>query len=132
MLSFRCRCALAAARQAPNRDRIALVNAAEADARRLERLGMTFAVALAQLARAGVASSRGDQAQEREQLARAIKGLDTVEMHSFAAAARWRLGLSLGGQEGQALRDRADSWMRSRAIRNPARMVALHAPGFHG
>ncbi len=132
MLSFRCRSALAAAREASNRDRIALLNVAEADARRLERLGMSFAVALARLARAGVASSRGDQAQAREQLVRAIEGLDAVEMHSFAAAARWRLGLSLGGQEGQALRDRADSWMRSRSIRNPARMVALHAPGFHG
>ena len=37
---------------------------------------------------------------------------------------------SLGGREGQSLVDQADSWMRSQAIRNPARMVAMHAPGF--
>ena len=106
------------------------MNAAEADARRLERAGMDFAAALAQLARAGVASSRGDQADTRERLTRAIKGLDAVAMHSYAAAARWRLGLSLAGREGQTLVDQADSWMRSQAVRSPARMVAMHAPGF--
>jgi hypothetical protein len=74
--------------------------------------------------------SREDHARARQRLARAIAGLDAVNMYSFAAVARWRLGLWLGGQEGQALLDRADSWMRSQAIRNPARMVALHAPGF--
>jgi hypothetical protein len=130
MLSFRCRSALAAARQATVRNRITLLNAAEADARRLERLGMNFTVALAQLARAGIASSRGDPSGAREQLIRAISGLDAVDMHSFAAAARWRLGVSLGGRDGQALVDLANTWMRSQAIRNPARMVAMHAPGF--
>ena len=53
-----------------------------------------------------------------------------MDMHSYAAAARWRLRLSLGGGEGQALVDQADTWMRSQAIRNPTRMVAMHAPGF--
>jgi eukaryotic-like serine/threonine-protein kinase len=130
MLSFRCRSALAAARQASIRNRTALLNAALADARRLERLGMNFAVALAQLARAAIASSRGDQAKAREQLTRAIEGLDAVHMHSFAAAARWRLGSLLVGQEAQTLVNQADSWMRSQAIENPSRMVAMHAPGF--
>jgi len=130
MLSFRARSALAAAHQAPVRDRASLLGAAEADARRLERTKIEFAAALAQLFRAGVASSRGDQATARRRLTRAIESLDAVAMHSYAAAARWRLGTLLGSQEGRALVDQADSWMRSRAIRNPARMVALHAPGF--
>ena len=130
MLSFRCRSALAAAREASLPSRLALLNAAEADARRLERTRMRFAVALAQLAFAGVASGRGDEPNARVRLIQAIPALDAVSAHCFAAAARWRLGSSLGGQEGQALVDQADSWMRSQAIRNPARMVAMHAPGF--
>ncbi|HZW32860.1 MAG TPA: hypothetical protein VFF52_19250, partial [Isosphaeraceae bacterium] len=130
MLSFRARSALAAAHQGAVRDRKRLLGAAEADARRLEGTKVDSAAALAQLVRAGVASSRGDSATARQRLTRAVASLDAVAMHSYAAAARWRLGRSLGGQEGQALVDQADSWMKSQAIRNPARMVAMHAPGF--
>jgi hypothetical protein len=43
------------------------------------------------------------------------------------AAARWRLGELVGGEEGRALVAWADSWQRSQAVRNPARMVALLA-----
>jgi hypothetical protein len=107
-----------------------LLGAAEADARRLEGTKLEYAVALAQLFRAGVASSRGDQGTARQRLTRAIESLDALAMYSYAAAARWRLGVLLGGQEGRALEDQADSWMQSQAIRNPARMVAMHAPGF--
>jgi hypothetical protein len=130
MLEFRARSALASAQQAAVRDRRALLRAAESDARRLEGTRIDFAVALAQLFRASLASSRGDQAMARQRLTRAIESLDAAAMHSYAAAARWRLGVLQGGQEGQALVDQADSWMRSQAIHNPARMVAMHAPGF--
>src|SRR5262249_46837205 len=122
--------ALAATRQAGVRDARPLLRAAEADARRLEGTKSEFAAALAQLIRAGVASSRGDEATARQRLTRAVESLDAVAMPSYAAAARWRLGGLLGGEEGRALLDQASSWMASQGIRNPARMVALHAPGF--
>jgi hypothetical protein len=130
MLSFRARSALAAAEQAGVRGRAALLGAAEADARRLEATRMGFASALAHLFRAGVASSRGEGTTARQRLARAITCLDSVAMPSYAAAARSRLGVLLGDQEGRALVDQADSWMRSQAIHNPSRMIAMHAPGF--
>ncbi len=130
MLSFRARSALAAAGQSGVRNAKPLLAAAEADARRLEGTNLAVAAALARLFRAGVASGRGDEASARELLGRAIENLEMISMHSYAAAARWRLGELLGGQEGRALVDQADSWMRSQGIRNPARMAAMHAPGF--
>ncbi len=130
MLAFRARSALAAAHQGTARDRESLLSAAEADAHRLEGTRTEYAAALAQLFRAGVASSRGDAATARQRLTRAVASLDAVAMHSYAAAARSRLGALVGGQEGRALAEQADAWMRSQAIRNPARMVAMHAPGF--
>jgi hypothetical protein len=130
MLSFRARSALAAARQAGAPGRESLLRAAEADARRLEGTRVAFAAALAQLFRAGVASVRGHEASIRDRLARAAESLDAVSLRSYAVAARWRLGELLGGEEGRALVAQADSWMRSQSIRNPARMVAMHAPGF--
>jgi hypothetical protein len=130
MLSYRARSALAATRQAGVRDSRPLLRAAEADARRLEGTNSDFAAALAQLIHAGVASGRGDEATARQRLTRAVESLDAVAMHSYAAAARWRLGGLLRGEEGRVLLDQASSWMASQGIRNPARMVALHAPGF--
>jgi serine/threonine protein kinase len=130
MLSFRARSALAAAHQAGIRELKPLLGAAEADARRLEGTKIAFAETLAQLVRAGIASSRGEDASARQRLTRAAEGFDALAMRSFAAAARRRLGVLLGGEEGRVLVDQADTWMRSQGVRNVARMVAMHAPGF--
>jgi hypothetical protein len=51
-------------------------------------------------------------------------------MALYAAAARYRRGKLLGGDAGRALEDAARSWMAGQGVVNPARMVALHAPGF--
>jgi hypothetical protein len=51
-------------------------------------------------------------------------------MGLFAAAARRRLGLLRGGDEGRTLIERADTWMRAQSVRNPPRMAACLAPGF--
>ena len=48
----------------------------------------------------------------------------------YAAAARRRLGEMLGGDEGRALVETADAWMRSETIVNPERMTEVFAPGF--
>jgi hypothetical protein len=36
----------------------------------------------------------------------------------------------LGGDEGRALIEQADSWMTQQSIRDPARMAAAMVPGF--
>ena len=38
--------------------------------------------------------------------------------------------LRIGGDDGRKLIARADSWMASQMIRDPARMAAMLAPGF--
>ena len=49
-------------------------------------------------------------------------------MNLYAAASRRRLGEILGGDEGRAQLERADSWMNQQGIRNPARMADVFAP----
>jgi hypothetical protein len=47
-------------------------------------------------------------------------------MQLYAAVARSRLGML----EGSKLREQAEGWMSAQAIRNPARLSAMLAPGF--
>ena len=46
----------------------------------------------------------------------------------WADPMRRRLGEILGGEEGRAQVERADSWMRQQGIQNPARMADVFAP----
>jgi hypothetical protein len=121
----RARCALAAAAQATRKR--PLLRAAERDARRLEREGMPWSSALACPIKAGVAASRGDRSRARALFAQAVTELEAVDMNLYAASARRRLGELLGGDEGRAQIDRADSWMREQTIQDPKRMADVFA-----
>ena len=122
----RARSALAAAVDAA--DPGPLLRAAERDARRLDREGMPWSRALACPIRAGVAAARGDRSQAATLFAEAVTRLEAVDMNLYAAASRRRLGEILGGDEGRAHVERADSWMMQQTIRNPARMADVFAP----
>jgi hypothetical protein len=61
----------------------------------------------------------------------AERGFAEAGLALHAAVARRRRGELLGGDEGRALVAAADEWMRGQRIKNPARMAALLAPGFH-
>ncbi len=50
-------------------------------------------------------------------------------MALFAAAARWRLGEVLGGDDGRSLILAAERRLRAEDVRDPARIVATLAPG---
>ena len=90
------------------------------DARRLEREGMPWSMALACPIQAGiVAASRGDRSRAATLFSQAVTELEAVDMNLYAAAARRRLGELIGGDEGRAQVDRADSWMRQQTIQNP-------------
>ena len=102
--------------------------AAERDARRLDREGMAWSKALAYPIRAGVAAARGDTSRAASLFAEAVTQLEAVDMNLYAAASRRRLGEILGGDEGRAQMERADSWMRQQGIQNPARMADVFAP----
>ncbi len=122
----RARSALAAA--ADVADPRPLLRAAERDARRLDREGMPWSRALACPIRAGVAAARGDRSRSATLFADAVAQLEAVDMNLYAAASRRRLGEILGGDEGRAQVERADSWMMQQTIRNPARMADVFAP----
>ena len=122
------RAAVAAAAAA--RDPRPLLRTAAGYARRLDRERLPWARALALLIRAGVASVRGDATSAVTLLTGAAAAFDAVDMGLFAASARRRLGVLLGGEEGGALMAQADAWMTGQEIRNPARMAACVAPGF--
>jgi hypothetical protein len=122
----RARCALAAPFGAAVGG--PLLRSAERDARRLEREGMARSKAPSLPIRAGVAAARGDRSRAARLFALAIEQLDAVDMNLYAAASRRRLGETLGGSEGQAQLEIADSWMNEQGIRKPARMADVFAP----
>ncbi|HEY5920102.1 MAG TPA: AAA family ATPase [Kofleriaceae bacterium] len=62
-------------------------------------------------------------------LRKAIAQLDRFKMTGPAVAARWRLGMLVGGDEGAALIDGARAWLDDAKASQPARMVAFGMPG---
>ncbi len=122
---IRGRAALAAAAQ--GQGPASLLRAAERDARAMWREGVPWAQALAQLLYAGAAAARGDR-RAVELLRDAAGRCDAAAMRLFAAAARRRLGICVGGEEGRALIDGADAWMTGQQVVRPERMMALLVP----
>jgi hypothetical protein len=107
-----------------------LVAEAEADARRIERVGAPWAGCLAGLIRAGAAATRRDRRGAIDELRRAIVACEAADMVLHAAAARVRLGEALGGEEGRTEIERGTERMSSAGIRVPQRVTEMLAPGF--
>jgi len=124
-LAMACEAASAAARG----DRRAFLKSVERDVRHIERERAHWGVPLAALLRAGVASTNGDASRAVQRLIEAEQGFERADMALHAAAARSRRGVLTGGVEGRALSDSSNAWMTGQGIRNPARMVAMLAPG---
>jgi serine/threonine protein kinase len=95
-------------------------------ARRIARERMPWSNPIALLLDAGAATLEGHQAQACGYLRHAAEGFDRADMQLYAAVARSRLGII----EGSKLREQAEAWMTAQAIRNPARLSAMLAPGF--
>jgi hypothetical protein len=124
---MRARSALAAAVEAG--DPKPLLLSAERDAKRIEREKMPWGDSLARLVRAAVASSRGNLKDAITLLASAEAGLEAVDMALYAAAARRRRGELIGGDQGRALVEAANTWMIGQNIKNPDRITAMLTPG---
>jgi eukaryotic-like serine/threonine-protein kinase len=118
-------CALAAAASAADSAR--LIRCAERDAKRLQREGVAWSKALAYPILAGVALARGNKTKAASLFAQAVQELEAVDMNLYAAASRRRLGEILGGDEGRAHVETADSWMSQQGIQHPARMADVFA-----
>jgi tetratricopeptide (TPR) repeat protein len=125
----RARCAIAAA-EAGDARRAGLLLDAATIVRRLESQGMGYATSYAKLLRAGIVSVQGQVDRAAAHLRDAASGFDAADMALYAAATRRTLGKLVAGDEGRALVEQADAWMRSETVKNPARMTAMLAPGF--
>jgi hypothetical protein len=98
-------------------------------ARQLERERMTWTAPLAAILTAAVANARGDRQGATCGLRRAANLAQAADMSLYAAAARYQLGLVLGGDEGRELVAQGEAAMTSQDIRAPARFAAMLVPG---
>jgi eukaryotic-like serine/threonine-protein kinase len=105
---------------------------ASGDASRLAREGVPWALALASLIRAGIATLDGDRAEALALVQSAEAAFRNRAMALYATVARRRRGELTGGPSGERLIGQADVWMTGQGIRNPARMTAMLAPGAFG
>src|SRR5262249_49088982 len=124
---FRARAALAYALTSGD---AAALRVATRDAKAIERERMPWSKPMAALLRAGIASLEGDRGAAVAHARGAADGFDGVNMALHAAAARYRLGALVGGEEGRTLVERAETWMRSETVKNFARLTDMLAPGF--
>jgi hypothetical protein len=128
MTELRARAALAAARTSGQP--AALIKVAVRGAHYLEHLGMTWSTPKARLLSAQIAVLQGDRSTAQALLGEAVAGFDAVPLGMFAAAARRRQGELIGGEEGRVLIEKANTWMASQSVQDPARLTAAYTPGF--
>jgi hypothetical protein len=99
-------------------------------AQSLERERMPYCAVWGGLLRAAIASQEGDDDAGVQMLRATIVNADENAMFLCAAAARYRCGQLLGGDEGRALCASASAWMAEEGIKNGERILAVVAPGF--
>ena len=59
----------------------------------------------------------------------AVSTCEAADMAMHAAAARWRLGEAVGGDEGEAMVAGARTWFTDEGVARPERLVAMLTPG---
>jgi hypothetical protein len=118
------RAAIALAASSPDRARLHAV--ARKEAAKIASDKVAPAVPFAAALRAALTD---DASERRRELTTALEGFEAASMKLYAEAFRDRLGAHIGGSEGSALQATAAAWFASQQIRNPARMVAMLAPG---
>jgi len=111
-------------------DAAACLKTARRDARSLRREKATWCVGLSHLLAAGIANVEGDKEKAVEQLRAAAALLDEADMALHAAAARYRLGHLLGGDEGAELIALAVDSMAALGFTDYPRSVSSLAPGY--
>jgi hypothetical protein len=125
MRFFRARIALARAADGET----AFLREAARDAERLEREDAIWASALARLVRASVAATGGQIDSAVSQLSAAGRALDEAGMRHYAAAAAYRRGQLLGGDEGRTLLNGAAAFFAEQRVVNAERIANFLAPG---
>ena len=125
---LRARCALALAAQGGSSRRF--LSVARAEARRIARERMRWSDPIALLLRAGIAHLEGRTPLALKCLHDAADRFDRADMRLYAAVAGRRIGALQDDAPGRELQRRAEEWMATQHIRNPACMTRMLAPGF--
>ena len=126
---LRARSAIAAAAVADSSYGGSRLQEAKAAAHRIDRERVPWGNAMSALARAGIASIRGDSETAMACLVSAEEGFDAADMALYSAIARYRRGELMGDDEGQQLERSSVAWMREQKIKNPAGFAEMLAPG---
>ena len=126
-IHLRARTLVARAPISNDRDELTL---AENLARKIEKERMSWAKPFATLIHATVAKRRNQSEHAATLLAEAIQGFENAGMNLYAAAARRRLGETLGGDRGRQLIAQSDAWMTAQRIKAPELMTRMLVPGF--
>ena len=129
-LHLQARTALATALVSEPRKRERLYRIAGQIARQISREKMPWSDPFVALIRGAIATAHNEPATAISFLAEAMEGFELADMGLYAAAARRRLGQVTGGERGAELIADAEEWMRSKEIKNPARMTRMLAPGW--
>jgi serine/threonine protein kinase/tetratricopeptide (TPR) repeat protein len=98
-------------------------------AQKLERDPGDWVRALASLVRAVAANAEGERAEAIEALRIGLQRTEAASMLTLARAARYQLGLLVGGDEGAELVAEAERAMTREGVRAPARMAGFMLPG---
>jgi tRNA A-37 threonylcarbamoyl transferase component Bud32/tetratricopeptide (TPR) repeat protein len=99
-------------------------------AQKLEGEGLPMAQFMAGLLRASAAHVLGDDAEAVDALRHEVVRLDESQTMLYAAAAKFRLGTLLYGDEGAEFIRTAEEWMTGQGIQRPDRMTAMLIPGW--
>jgi hypothetical protein len=126
---LRARAALAAVAGDDTRARERLA-AVRADVRWIRSTRAAWGQGLADLLDASCEWLEGRSELAVAGLRRAVAGFDASGLALHAAAARWRLGRVVGGDEGELLRRNALRFMEDGGARVPERLVRMLAPAF--
>jgi eukaryotic-like serine/threonine-protein kinase len=125
----RARSAIASLQALPEGERGARLREARRLNELLGREAMPWTAPLAAILQACVANVDGDVSGAERALRQAIERAGAAEMSLHAAAARFRLGALLGGEEGSAMAQQARDAMKAQGVRVPERYVQMIMPG---
>jgi hypothetical protein len=128
---LRARCAIASIEVEPAAREVRLAEARRM-VRQLGREGMPYAVALGSLLAAACANESGDSEAAADGAREAIRLLEAADMVLYAASARCKLGLLVGGEEGRELVREGEEVMRAQGIRDCQRFATMYVPGRWG
>ncbi len=97
--------------------------------RYLRRTKIVFFAGSAALLEGGRAAQRGEITRAQQLTADAITSFREIGARQLRAAATYRLGALLGGEQGERMMDEARTWATSEAVADLDSMLLLLAPG---